>query len=68
MTDFCKGCAHYADEECIILVFSTYGRIPENRITKCPCDVCLIKVVCEKRCIDFTKFSGNIIRKYGRWL
>ncbi len=48
--EYCKGC--------LGITFNCYF-IKYAEEFKCPCAICLIKIVCEAGCDDFEDFSTN---------
>jgi len=40
----CKGCNHY-ETSCLI-------KFKDELILKCPCKTCLVKMVCQKICVE----------------
>ena len=40
----CKGCNHY-ETSCLI-------KFRDELILKCPCKICLVKMVCKEMCVE----------------
>jgi len=54
----CFGCSHYDDDldECYMTMCKYL-----DRVSKCPCRTCIIKVVCSDTCEEYIKVaSGGI--------
>jgi len=55
--DYCEGCATYH------LYHHSYGptlcRYADNNNDKCPCSLCIIKMMCKTVCDDFKDFTHN---------
>ena len=52
----CKGCYSYTYNE-IIGASCSYGLIKNiPNIDKCPCQTCLVKVVCVRLCNEFKEY------------
>ena len=49
-TNNCKGCNLYG------VCYGNYVLKYDN--SKCPCSLCLMKMICNQRCIEFTRFRG----------
>ncbi len=55
----CNGCYYgYDDSESLICIFALIGHDPEL-VKECPCKICIVKVVCSKRCGEFVKFLNS---------
>jgi hypothetical protein len=53
----CKGCLYYDNKETLKsfrCIFSGVGySVDSIKIKGCPCRICLVKVICNRRCEDF---------------
>ncbi len=55
----CKGC-HYSSSGCVCLL--TNRKI--NTLNKCPCGICLVKMICRLGCEEFTIFYKAEVERY----
>ena len=49
----CKGCASFNNYACN----STSFIMIDGKILRCPCQTCIIKMVCLKACKEFTNYT-----------
>lgn len=52
MTIYCEGCRSYAG---IDSMYCSYMKFNQN--SKCPCTLCIVKMVCLKACQDWKQFK-----------
>lgn len=57
----CNGCKYNGDDTTWICVLLSLG-YERHDIKECPCEICIIKVVCSKRCNDFMTFLNTFNR------
>lgn len=69
--DNCKGC-YYETQTCVVSLSNIYSHSCGYDSSKCPCRICLIKMMCMRRCEEFNTYfledskrrKGEIIRRY----
>ena len=54
----CEGC-HYSSVGCVCL---TPHKI--NTLDKCPCRICIVKMMCRKGCEEFMTFYRDEVERY----
>ena len=57
--EHCEGCLI----KCIHHTAHSNGFIPELVLTKCPCGMCLVKMVCANRCEEFDKYITKTLHE-----
>ncbi len=50
-------------EGCVTVVRCKYTQKDHD---KCPCRICLIKVMCEKICEEYLQFTGDVYRQRNK--
>jgi hypothetical protein len=55
----CNGCLI----KCAYCNRYKVGLTPESTILKCPCVICLVRMVCNTGCDEYTKFSKEEFKR-----
>jgi hypothetical protein len=62
----CNGCRYGEDVTWVCILSKLGHRL--NNIEGCPCELCIVKVICNKRCEDFMIFFCTFDKTKGFYL